>query len=673
MSKFSRLNTIFVQSVKGGVGKTYIAVSTARELIKCRQNSNSICPRRDNDGDCSHRRAVYIDLDFSGTSFTDGHFVVGGKVVKQLMWKIKGKPKEKPQDLYRVYTHVVEEATPIENFKPQCNDSDKLLFIDSGTPTGLTERILYDPIYAGWMCELLRDIMMSLCALWKKNNDTHTTEKKCVPDRIPCMRGREIYFIIDCPPGFSQLTPTFTEYMLKHNGLRYTKFCYVLSPDKPDIKAMGKRVEKLKGEWESVKEVVQFYVEPAKSPVGITEKKEKESDKEKKERKNKNNYWRELNYEGYIKSEAKKDSDVFFENSQYVIMNRYSNHAMPDKPLSKWSILFDLYHQVGAENLDMIPYSELLSLAYTAFGDRGFSLEKFLKEPYEYEFSKIIIKDDGSNLGNNDLLKKLQQSDLSQFKKLGRLISSIRSIIIRYLLILMRQYENNPIPVGEYQKEYTVGIINAGKGVISGEGSPIEMDIVGKEYLQLASPQRASDLNDDDLKEVVKQSIESSIHNLPKENAKEDFDVVFCLAHYFEIVLRRLVVDGYINKDRINEVIEFLWNITRAEGLHKNHPLSFNENFYEFQDACSFFSNFKNTEIQKKLELMDKMVAITADYESGILGMDERLRQAILFMQGHLFFPSFPYTEIYNVFTGKNEVVMAPSAIHRMMARMGLK
>ena len=645
--ELSRLNTIFVQSVKGGVGKTYIALGAVKELIKCKHYESKNCP---------YKRAVYIDLDFCGTSFVDSGYTLNGEQVEPLKWEIADKStKEKPETLTNddfistligLYKYYVEETLSIKKFKLK-STKNSVLYISSGNPnTGdLTELILFDPIHAGWMAELLHGLMISLSKEWK-DNALSSEDKECQKCKeSDC--DHKIYFVLDCPPGFSQLGPVLAEYMLKYNGMRYTKFCYVLSADRLDIKATINRIVPFKKQWDSINDVVHF-VKNDKSI--ITEKNKNDIMKKNKD------YFMELEHDGY---KLEHGDYSFFGSALHVIVNKYSDIAAGNGMLNCLRCLY-LQASEAKIKIDRIYYDELLSLAYTAY-ENSLSLEVDAEKPKIPDLlSWLQQADKDAALGKDKDPAGDQRSEAS--RREINITSSICVAILYHILILLRSIvlrrdKEKVVPVDSYLVTYV-------KSVMS---SVINVPIVTSVNLapiatlvtlapEVALTKRIEGKNYEYVYIEVTKQLEGNTGIFSSDPSIEK-----CFRYYLEIILARLVLDEYVGLNEISDIIDYLIQVL---GGALDNTLEY---VADLEDARFFIKGITVDWIWRCLGMLRKVEEEEAKQMRQALGKPSPV---ISFLKTHLLAQHFPFNETQKVYNGKREPIITPAAINRMIESM---
>jgi|GEM_PF-4666443 len=407
-NEFKKLNILFVQSVKGGVGKTYVSICAVKELVKCDKtnclhkdctsftdkNTLDICPKK---------RAIYIDLDFNGTSLADGTFnTIEGSGVVQHKWSEEVFCSDNYtsqvcsySSLCDIYNRQLEKGLPVSKLKSITSLDTPILYIDSGRPEGTVGDALFDPMHAEWMCHLLLEIMGALRDEWVRNDET-----------------RKIYFVLDNPPGFSQLGPLLLDYVLKYNGLRYTKMCFVLSQDIPDINATVYRLKNLSEMWKKIKNAVKnSNIDPSQTIDQVT-----------KEQLVKDGYWRELMNNDF--KVENMDWDFPFAENLYVINNKSDMWSAAS--VNEFFVSDNTLHEIlTSNNMDYVPYEYLLSRSYTQ---------------YKRSLCTLQHIDDANNV--SDLLDWLQNKDYILYDLSSSLLDegvSLRLSFFRYLFVLISQ------------------------------------------------------------------------------------------------------------------------------------------------------------------------------------------------------------------------------------------
>ena len=222
----TNINFYSIQSSKGGVGKTTIALNLAKAL----QQVNSV--------------SFIFDLDLCGTSISDmmktetGEQLFGNINVTNLLGKKGGKGA--PVDLLSAFLLYLgdgddETQNPLKQIEKRVEALEiksgykKVVLLPSGTfsRSGLhssseSQHLLFNEIHSGWFSEFIFQIAKAIePAVGKDISD--------------------INIIFDNAPGWSALQPVIEAHLIAKYPGQY-KFLFVSSPDEMDIQATVLRI-----------------------------------------------------------------------------------------------------------------------------------------------------------------------------------------------------------------------------------------------------------------------------------------------------------------------------------------------------------------------------------------------------------------------------------------------
>ena len=208
------MNSIYyisVESRKGGVGKTTVALSLAQCLIK------------------RNYKVLLLDLDFSGTKLSDA-FIEANDFIQRITYK------GKPQNLIKLYKDQFLKGLFIPGFvfddsvvggfradKKKCNYIESDIYDNKDNKAIPIEDplALNDSYHAYWMMELIEHLAQSFAK---------------------GLGGDEkVFVILDNAPGYSSLEHSIHNYLTKM-GPKYGKFLLVSSIDEQDLTACRQAV-----------------------------------------------------------------------------------------------------------------------------------------------------------------------------------------------------------------------------------------------------------------------------------------------------------------------------------------------------------------------------------------------------------------------------------------------
>ena len=211
MKLMNNLHYISVESRKGGVGKTTVALSLAQCLIK------------------RGYKVLLLDLDFSGTKLSDS-FIDTNAYIQRVTYK------GKQQNLIRLYKDQFLKGLSIPGFifddnvrgclladRKKCNYIESDIYDEKNNKAIPIEDplALNDSYHAYWMMELIENLAKSFA------KGLGADEKAVV--------------ILDNAPGYSSLENIIHNYLTKI-GPKYGKFLLVSSIDEQDLRACRQTV-----------------------------------------------------------------------------------------------------------------------------------------------------------------------------------------------------------------------------------------------------------------------------------------------------------------------------------------------------------------------------------------------------------------------------------------------
>jgi hypothetical protein len=229
----ANVNLYSIQSSKGGVGKTTIALNLAKSL----QKNGSV--------------SFIFDLDLCGTSISDMMIrkvsqerLFGDIKVTNLLYRKMVKDNT-PEDLLGAFISYVSynlEQNPLQQIEKKIEALkipqvfSEVILLPSGTFSQTTlasqnesQHLLFNEIHAGWFCDFIFKIIERI-------------ENAKVFENV--VNGREqftINIIFDNAPGWSALRPLVETKIIEGHYDQY-KFIFVSSPDEMDIRASVKRI-----------------------------------------------------------------------------------------------------------------------------------------------------------------------------------------------------------------------------------------------------------------------------------------------------------------------------------------------------------------------------------------------------------------------------------------------
>ena len=224
---------VSIQSQKGGVGKTSIALHVARLLL----TTNNV---------------LFIDFDLTGTEAAKAIT----SLAEQSFWKnsfhtvtIGGK-EANLMDLFNRYMKgysMPDKATFFNKGKTADDEGMALQFgminiissclSENEGDDGYGPAVLFDSLHSEWFLEMVKELIASCRTAGN---------------------GKQLAVIFDNAPGYCGLEPTLEDW-LTDLGPTYAKFIYVTSPDNQDRVATSLAIERLKRALKDKKQAAAFF------------------------------------------------------------------------------------------------------------------------------------------------------------------------------------------------------------------------------------------------------------------------------------------------------------------------------------------------------------------------------------------------------------------------------
>lgn len=219
MKKNKRNSVISIQSAKGGVGKTTVALFLAKSYIE-----------RD-----PYCKVFLLGLDFCGTNISS-LFENGSRLLTLADIDLYRFSSDDEHNLLNMFINDLHGKVNDNTLKDirSAVESHGIILLPSGEFDGdivETPQLLFDELHAQWFCEFLVDLIKTI----RKEVDKLEKDIKC-------------YFILDNPPGWSRLLPVLEDVLIKDHDCD-PRFVFTSSPDQMDINATFQRIVSLYGKY----------------------------------------------------------------------------------------------------------------------------------------------------------------------------------------------------------------------------------------------------------------------------------------------------------------------------------------------------------------------------------------------------------------------------------------